>query len=108
MRRTKGELYEEERKSIIERLLLKLCINENNRLILVSEIYELKDSIEELIPEIRKSCNCKEWIYFKRGGDILSLVKSLLKSGSIRYNIAYIMDERNKSVKIKGIYFPRS
>lgn len=106
-RRTKAQLHEDLRNEVTEKLLNILRITDDNRFIMIDSLKEERvEAIELLVPDIKKAFAHNDWSYFKRSGDITSLLKSIFREMGFTCNMAYIMDDKNKKIKMKAIFLP--
>lgn len=106
-RRTKAQLFENDREEIFIKMLEILRITDENRFIIVDDISDEQiNNIKALVPKIKKSFAYNEWPYFKRNSTISSLIKSLVVEMGHNCNSSYIIDCKSKD-KMKALHIPR-
>lgn len=103
-RSTKEELYEEERKEIINELEKMMGLTNEKRTIMFHDLNEnekIKERMKELSEEIKKIYRVSSWGYYskdekKGSGNEIALLRSVFK------NSGYNIESKRKTVKINN------
>jgi hypothetical protein len=108
----KIDQYINERKAVIDRLLVILGINEGNNMFSLHKIDEdnnIQQQILDLEPEIKKYFICGEWSCFKKKNSInrrwLSFIKYLLKDMNIKLEKSIIIGKAGQYGNSGTLYF---
>ena len=107
-RKTKEELYEVERRDVLEKLLLILNVSKTHPLFFSDEITEEKEEqIRDLEEEIKKYYKYGSWPYYKKcptSKNIINLIKPLLREMNISVRSLYSMDSTGRKIERKGCH----
>ena len=108
----KVDQYDNERKELLNKLLVILNINDNNNMFSLHKIDEdatIQQNILGLEPEIKKYFVCSEWSCFKRKDKInrrwLSFIKYILKDMNIKLEKSIIIGKAGQYENSGTLYF---
>ncbi len=100
--------YATERKEICDKLLNILGITKENRVFYFDDLdsnIDKQQLILDMKPDIKKYFVCGKWTVFAKETDkpYASLARAILKASNIKTASIYLMDEKNKNVKKRGL-----
>lgn len=105
--------YEKERIELLNKIYHILNIEGYNRLVLNEQLtdnQEVIDKMLDLIDDVKRYFSSGRWVYFNTAHlnkSLIVLVKNILKDMNVDFNVIYMMDDNNKSIRKKGFYIHR-
>lgn len=110
MGRPDKDIYEKERKIILEKLLSILKISDTNKVFFCEDMSsEQKTDILNLIPDVKKYFKCGKWSMFTKEIDqeykFFSLTKSILKAMNKKAKYINVKNNKTQIVEKKGLAF---
>ncbi len=104
--------YSNERKDILQKMLVILDLSENNKMISLQTLdndLEKQQKIMDLIPDIKKYFVCSRWTYFcNKNQEIkrnyLSIIKAVARDMNVKITSSTIVKKENNKNKRETHY----
>lgn len=104
------DIYKDEQKKVLEKLLAILKINDNSKVFFCEDLSpQQKQDILDLIPDVKKYYKCGKWSMFAKDIDpeykYFSLTKSILKAMDKKTKYINVKNKKTQIVEKKGLVF---